>query len=63
MQYVWDYVNALNGCGILNKPIYQPDVVPTILFAAMEESTVQNRFINYSAYMKNLRKARAAAGG
>ena len=40
LQFVRDYICSLNGGGVLNKPLFQPNVVPTLTFAAVDELSV-----------------------
>ena len=53
----------MNGGGVLNTPLFQPNVVPTLTFAAVDELSVVERFNSYSAQMKKIRNAKQKGGG
>ena len=63
LQFVRDYICSLNGGGVLNTPLFQPNVVPTLTFAAVDELSVVERFNSYSAQMKKIRNAKQKGGG
>ena len=63
VQFTWDYITSLEGSGVLNKPIYKPNLIPTMGIPSLDGLNTADRFNRYAAFTKRLRKRRADGGG